>query len=63
MNDEQTPANTLRDSVMEMAHLMGEVEIEFGVPPEVTMDIIRLHMMYMGTPTLNAEIEEAASDE
>lgn len=48
---------------MEMAHLMGEVEIEFGVPPEVTMDIIRLHMMYMGTPTLNAEIEEAASDE
>ena len=58
--------HTLRDSVMEMAHLMGEVYLEFGVEPEVTMDIIRLHMMYANTPILDAEMasdEEPASDE
>jgi hypothetical protein len=66
MTDE-TP--TFREAVLDMGILFREMEEVHNVPPEVTMDIVRLQLMYMQTnnqPTVenpNVEVIEGEAEE
>ena len=53
---------SLRDAVYDTAQMFGDIYVEFGVEPEVTMDILRLHMMYMSHEEAEV-VEEDTTDE
>ena len=38
---------TFENAVLEMGSLFKKMKARFGVPPTVTMDIVRLQLMYM----------------
>ena len=66
MTDE---TRTFQDAVFDMGQLFKDMKTKFGVPPAVTMDIVRLQLMYMQTtnaPTVadpNMEVIEAEPEE
>jgi len=43
----QPEGATFEEAVMDMGSLFKKMKTQFGVPPAVTMDIVRLQLMYM----------------
>ena len=46
-----------RTAVLDMGLLFKEMKTKFGVPPAVTMDIVRLQIMYMQQSQQRAQDE------
>jgi len=44
---EENNEQTFREAVLDMGAIFEEMESVHGVPPAVTMDIVRLQMMFM----------------
>ena len=62
MTEEKTDNLSIKGAIANTAEFFHEIEEAFGIPPAVTMDILRFHMMYT---MQNAQMptEETPEDE
>jgi len=50
----QPEGSTFEDAVLDMGALFKKMKTQYGVPPSVSMDIVRLQLMYMQQSTAMA---------
>lgn len=54
---------TFEEAVLDMGALFSKMQRQYKVPPAVTMDIVRLQLMYMQTNAATAQIPPTAPPE
>jgi len=54
---------TFEEAVMDMGALFKKMKTQYGVPPAVTMDIVRLQLMYMQQTAATNQIPPTAPPE
>jgi hypothetical protein len=65
MTDEiQEPTGTtFEEAVLDMGSLFKKMKTSFGIPPAVTMDIVRLQLMYMQQSQAMTRVPDTAPPE
>jgi hypothetical protein len=59
----QPQGQTFEDAVLDMGNLFQKMKKQYGVPPAVTLDIVRLQLMYMQQSQAQASIPPTAPPE
>lgn len=63
-NEIQQPrGTTFEDAIFDMGQLFKTMKTKYGIPPAVTMDIVRLQLMYMQTEQAGNSIPPTAPPE
>lgn len=54
---------TFEEAVLDMGSLFKKMKTQYGVPPAVTIDIVRLQLMYMQQSQASTQIPPTAPPE